>query len=116
MERWRWVDGENRGGDNAGGGVLDVRQFEQNRQAAHCLRRIRDIGLSSRKRKPSNDWHTTGKENRSLGERNAVTVALEVTSDADTLGMGAAKTRMPAVKLFKGVYHRCRPECSRRQP
>src|SRR5260370_35664901 len=100
MKPLNCVDRENRDVDHARAPLFAVRQFEQNRQAAHCLRRIRDIGLSSRKRKPSNDWHTTGKENRSLEERNAVTVALEVTSDTDTLGMVAPKTRMPSVHLF----------------
>src|SRR6266478_8186614 len=110
------VDGENRDVVHAGAPLFAVRQFEQNRHAAHCLRSIRDIWLSSRQRKPSNDWHTTGKENRSLGERNAVTVAIEATSDADTFGMVAAKTGMRCVHLFKGVDHRYRRECARRQP
>ena len=110
------VDGENRDVVHAGAPLFAVRQFEQNRHAAHCVRRIRDVWLSSRQRKPSNDWHTTRKENRSLGEDLGVTVALEVASDADTLGMVAAKTGMRTVHLFKGVYHRCRRECARRQP
>src|SRR5438132_799175 len=110
------VDGENRDVVHASAPLFAVRQFEQNRHAAHCVRRISDVWLSSRQRKPSNDWHTAGKENRSLGKGKGVTVALEVTRDTDTLGMVAAKTGMYCVHLFKGVYHRCRRECSRRQP
>src|SRR6266700_2723725 len=94
------VDGENRDVVHTSAPLFAVRQFEQNRHAAHCVRRIRDIWLSSRQRKPSNDWHTTRKENRSLGERKAVTVALEVTGDADTFGMVAAKTGTRSVHLF----------------
>src|SRR6266436_772909 len=116
MKPFSCVDGENRNVVHASAPLFAVRQFEQNRHAAHCERRIRDVCLSSRQRKPSNDWHTTRKENRSLGEDLGVTVALEVASDADTLGMVAAKTGMRTVHLFKGVYHRCRRECARRQP
>src|SRR5882724_4303199 len=108
MKPFSCVDGENRNVVHAGAPLFAVRQVEQHRHAAHCVRRIRDVWLSSRQRKSSNDWHTTGKENRSLGEGKGVTVALEVTSDADTLGMVAAKTGMRPVHLFKTVYHQCR--------
>ena len=99
------VDGENRNVVHCRAPLFAVRQFEENRHTAHRVRCISDIWLSSRQCKPSNDWHTAREKNRGLGQRNAATIALEVTADADTLGMIAAKTGMRSIHLFESIYH-----------
>ena len=94
--------------------LFAIGQLEKNCHAAHRFWRIGDEGLTSRQRKPSNDWHSARMENRGFRQRHAAAVTLKVTADADSLGMIATEAGMRSVHLFERVDHRCRRECVRR--
>ena len=67
-------------------------------------------------REAADDTHAARREDSSLGQRHALTVALEAACDADPLGMVAPEARMDTVHLLKPVDKPCLAEASWREP
>ena len=116
VEILRIIHHENRQVDHRSAPLFAFSQFEKNRQAAHGLRRVRGVRLSARQRKTPQDWHAPSAENLRFGQRLTRTIALEIASDANPLGVIPPKSRMLSVQVLKRVYHRCGSECVRCEP
>jgi hypothetical protein len=96
--------------------LLRIARLEAERHTAHRLRAVGHIGLAAGQRKTADDGYAAGLEDDGLGKARALAVALEVTRDADALGVIAAEAGIDAVDLLERVDQPRLRQAVRREP
>src|SRR5271154_6439374 len=83
--------------------LFAIREPEQKPQAADHGRRVGNTWIAAAKREPPAHGHAPRSEDDGLREPRSLTVALEITADADAFGMIAAETGIDSVGPLKRV-------------
>src|SRR5229473_3262159 len=96
-------DDEHRYVDHGHPPLLAIGWAEAEGHTAHRRGAVGHVGLAAGERESADHRDASGSEDHGLGEAHSLAIAVEVTSNANALGVVAAETGPNTIDLLEGV-------------